>query len=304
MFTVFKELKKNKALYLMSIPGIIWFMIFSYIPLLWIVVAFKQYNFVDGPFRSPWVGLENFKFYFDSMYFFRTTFNTLLLNSLFIIFGTIASVVGALMLNEVKNRHLKKLYQSTMFFPFFLSWIIVAALLYSFLNQSYGSVNILLKSLGLATVSWYSEPSLWRPILVFVAVWQGAGYGIVIYISVISSFDICLYEAVKIDGANRFHEIIFITLPQLVPTIIIMLLLSIGRIFYGNFQMIYSIIGDNGVLLPVTEVIDTYVYRAMKIQGEYGMAAAVGLYQSVMGFFTIIIANKLAKKYDENAGLF
>ena len=304
MFTVFKELKKNKALYLMSIPGIIWFMIFSYIPLLWIVVAFKQYNFVDGPFRSPWVGLENFKFYFDSMYFFRTTFNTLLLNSLFIIFGTIASVVGALMLNEVKNRHLKKLYQSTMFFPFFLSWIIVAALLYSFLNQSYGSVNILLKSLGLATVSWYSEPSLWRPILVFVAVWQGAGYGIVIYISVISSFDICLYEAAKIDGANRFHEIIFITLPQLVPTIIIMLLLSIGRIFYGNFQMIYSIIGDNGVLLPVTEVIDTYVYRAMKIQGEYGMAAAVGLYQSVMGFFTIIIANKLAKKYDENAGLF
>jgi ABC-type polysaccharide transport system permease subunit len=191
-----------------------------------------------------------------------------------------------------------------MFFPYFLSWVIISALVYSFLNDKFGALNMVLKSIGLQPVTWYNEPGLWRGILTVINTWQSFGYNVVIYLAAIVSINNELYESAKIDGASKFDEIFRITLPQITPTIVLMLLLALGRIFYGNFGMIYAIIGDNGVLNKTTDVIDTYIYRAMRSDGDFSTGTAIGLFQSVCGFITVMIFNKLAKKYDDSMGLF
>jgi len=301
---VIKELLSNRQLYLMALPAIIWFAIFSYYPYTFLQIAFKDYNFRDGVWHSPWNGIANFMQYFKSQYFLSTTVNTLLLNSLFLIAQVIVSVIFAILLNEMKSKITKKLIQSALFLPFFLSWIIISGFLYNMLGESFGSVNTFLKSVGVTPVAWYSIPWLWRPILTILSTWQSAGYYIVIYLATIVSIDAELYEAAKIDGANRFHEMVSITIPNLIPTVVIMMLLQIGKIFYGNFQMIYSVVGTNGLLLSTTDIIDTYVFRAMNIDGAFGMATAVGIYQSVLGIIIVILCNKLANKYDNSMGLF
>lgn len=302
----FMELLLNRQLYLMALPGIIWFVIFSYYPLLWLQIAFKDYNIQDGAFGSPLLAdiFQNFKFYFTSMYFVRTTYNTIFLNVLSIVSVLIVAVLTALLLNELKNKIAKRFFQSALFLPYFLSTVIVASFVYTFLGEQFGTVNMMLQSFGLKTIAWYSMPNLWPALLTAIAVWQSAGYYCVIYLATIASIDSELYEAARIDGAFRIHEIRFITIPHLLPTIIILLLLSIGRIFAGNFQLIYSIIGNNGVLLPTTDIIDTYVFRGLMVNGTYGESTAVGLYQSVMGFIVVILANKAAKKFDDSYGLF
>ena len=292
------EFLSNWQLYMMALPAIVWLGVFSYYPLLWLQVAFKDFNIQDGAWKSPWVGLENFKFYFESQYFVTTTINTLYLNTLFIIVEVVVSVGLALLLNEVRNTLVKKIYQSVLFLPFFLSWIIISAFVYNMFSESFGSINTTLKSLGFEPVAWYSKAELWPAILTIVNTWQSAGYYVIIYMASIVSVDPELYEAARMDGANKFHEIKYITMPHLRPTIVLMVLLQIGKIFYGNFQMIYSIIGDNGMLFKTTEIIDTYIYRT------FGQAAAIGIYQSVLGFIVVIVSNKLAKKYDDSMGLF
>lgn len=298
------ELLSNWQLYIMALPAIIWLGIFSYYPLLWLQVAFKDFNIQDGAWKSPWVGLENFKFYFESQYFITTTVNTLYLNALFIIVQVFVSVGLALLLNEMGTTLVKKIYQSVLFLPFFLSWIVISAFVYNMFSESFGSINTALKSLGFEPVSWYSKAELWPAILTILNTWQSAGYYVIIYMASIISVDPELYEAVRIDGANKFHEIKYITMPHLLPTIVLMVLLQIGKIFYGNFQMIYSIVGDNGMLFKTTEIIDTYIYRAMSQNGTFGQAAAIGIYQSILGFIVVILSNKLAKKYDDSMGLF
>lgn len=302
----FKEFGSNWQLYLMSLPTIIWFGIFSYYPLLWLQIAFKDFNIMDGLFGSPFTKdpLQNFKFYFTSDYFARTTFNTLFLNSLGIISVAAVSVTIAILLNEIQKKWAKKLFQSAIFLPYFLSTIIVAAFVYSMLGDQFGMVNSIIKSLGFQPIAFYSIAPIWPLILTLVAVWQGAGFNSIIYLSVITSIDPELYEAARIDGATRWREIKHITIPHLLPTISILFLLAVGKIFSGNFGLIYSIVGNNGLLLPTTDVIDTYVYRGLVFDGTIGQSTAVGLYQSVMGLITVLVFNKLAKRFDDSFGLF
>lgn len=301
---VFFELWTNRTLYLMTLPGLLFLAIFSYYPMLGIQIAFKDYNVLDGIWGSPFAGLKWFEFFFKSIYAPEVTFNTLFLNVLFITSGLIVSVTIAILLNEITKNYLRRIFQSAMFFPYFLSWIIISALVYSLLNDKYGALNVFLKNMGLQPHAWYNMPELWRGILTVINTWQSFGYGVVIYLAVIVSIDREMYESARIDGANRFDEILRITLPHLIPTMVILTLLAIGRIFYGNFGMIYAIIGENGVLINKTDIIDTYVFRAMRSQGEFSMATAVGLFQSVLGFICVIIFNKLAKRYDDSMGLF
>lgn len=301
---VFFELWINKTLYLMTLPGLLFLAIFSYYPMLGIQIAFKDYNVLDGIWGSPFAGFKWFEFFFKSIYAPEVTFTTLYLNVLFMTSGLIVSVTIAILLNEITKEYIKRIFQSAMFFPYFLSWVIVSALVYSLLNDKYGALNMFLQSIGLQTHAWYNMPELWHGILTAINTWQSFGYGVIIYLAVIVSIDREVYESAKIDGANKLNEIFRITLPHLIPTIVILTLIGIGRIFYGNFGMIYAIVGENGVLVNKTDIIDTYVFRAMRSQGEFSMATAVGLFQSVLGFICVIIFNKLAKKYDDSMGLF
>lgn len=302
----FREFGSNWQLYLMAIPTIVWFAIFSYYPLVWLQIAFKDFNIMDGLFGSPFTKhpFDNFKFYFTSDYFGRTTFNTLFLNALGIISITFAAVIIAILLNEIQKRWVKKLFQSAIFLPHFLSTIIVAAFVYSMLGDQFGMVNTILKSLGFQPIAFYSIAGIWPIILTLVAVWQGSGFNSIIYLSAITSIDPELYEAARIDGATRWCEIKHITIPHLLPTVSILVLLAVGKIFSGNFSLIYSIVGNNGLLFPTTDVIDTYVYRGLVFDGAIGQSTAVGLYQSVMGLITVLFFNKLAKKLDDSYGLF
>ncbi len=292
-----KEIKKNYVFYLMALPGILFLFLFSYLPMPGLVLAFKNYNFQDGIFGSPWAGFKNFEFFFGSDKAFSITFNTIYINLLFIVFGLVFQIGSAILINEVGNKHFKRTVQSIQFLPYFFSWVVVSALIYSLFSAELGSVNKMLGFFGLEPVSWYNNASYWRPILVGANLWKFTGYGAIIYLSTITGISMEYYEAARIDGASKLQQIKHITLPLLVPTAIILTLLSIGRIFYGDFGMMYSIVKGNGLLLRTTEVIDTYVYRSMRTTGDMSFASAVGLYQSVAGFIIVSSANWLSKKY-------
>ena len=292
-----KEMKKNYVFYLMALPGVLFIFMFSYVPMPGLVLAFKNYNFQDGIFGSPWAGFSNFAFFFGSDKAFSITFNTLYLNFLFIVFGLIFQIGSAILINEAGNKDFKRTVQSIQFLPYFFSWVVVSGLVYSLFSGELGSVNKILEFVGLQPVSWYNNADYWRPILVGTNLWKFTGYGAIIYLSTITGISTEYYEAAKIDGAGKLQQIRHITLPLLVPTAIIMTLLNIGRIFYGDFGMMYSIVKDNGLLLRTMEVIDTYVYRAMRSLGDVSFASAIGLYQSVAGFIIVYTTNQLSKKY-------
>ncbi|WP_438349466.1 ABC transporter permease [Paenibacillus sp. FA6] len=301
---LFRELWKNGWYYMIALPGLIFFLVFSYMPLPGMIIAFKDYNFRDGIFGSKWVGFDNFKFFFNGEYAWRTTFNTLFINANYIIFGTLFAIAFAILLNEIRHGLLKRLYQSLMFLPFFFSAIVVGNFVYLIFSSKFGIANQLLNSVHLLPIDWYSNAQYWVSILVGVFIWKNTGYAVVIYLATIVGIDDELYEAAALDGAGSWHKIRYITLPLLVPTITILTLLSIGKIFYGDFQTIYSIVGDNGLLFATTDVIDTYVFRAVKTVGDISMPAAVGLYQSVCGFIFVIGCNWAVKKYNNENSLF
>jgi len=298
------ELMKNKIIYLMMLPGILFFFIFAYIPMFDVIMAFKDYNIKKGIFGSSWNGLDNFKFFFSSGDAFRITFNTVFLNLLFLIFSTVISVALAIFLNGLTRKVFKKVTQSIMFLPYFVSWAIVGIITQGFFASENGAINSFLKSINMEPVNWNSSPELWPIILVLFYIWKWCGYNIVIYLATIAGFDTECFEAAAIDGASKFQQIRYITIPLLKPTIIILTLLQIGKIFYGDFGMFYSIIGDNGILYATTDVIDTYVYRALRLMSDFGMASAVGLYQSVMCFVMVFGSNLLVRKYQSDAALF
>lgn len=301
---LFRELWKNGWYYMIALPGLIFFLVFSYMPLPGMIIAFKDYNFRDGIFGSKWVGWDNFTFYFNGEYAWRTTFNTLFINANYIIFGTLVAIAFAILLNEIRHGLLKRLYQSLMFLPFFFSAIVVGNFVYLIFSSKFGIANQLLTSVNHLPIDWYSNAQYWVSILVGVFIWKNTGYAVVIYLATIVGIDDELYEAASLDGAGRWQKIRYITLPLLVPTITILTLLSIGKIFYGDFQTIYSIVGDNGLLFSTTDVIDTYVFRAVKNVGDISMPAAVGLYQSVCGFIFVLACNWAVKKYNNENSLF
>lgn len=298
-----KEISTNKYMYLLTLPGIIFFLVFSYLPMIGITIAFQNFNPVAG-LMSPYVGFRNFSFFFTSLDWLRVTFNTVYLNVLFISSQLIIAVVIAVMLSEIKNKPFVKVTQSVAILPHFLSWAVVAMFSSAFFSSDNGFINITLKSLGVEPVNFNTNAGIWPTILVLIRIWKEAGFASIIYLATIIGIDSEMYEAAKIDGANKLQSILFITLPMLKNTAIILTLFATGKIFYGDFGMIYAIVQDNSLLYPTTDVIDTFVFRALRINRQVGMAAAVGLYQSLVGFILVIVSNAVAKKYDKDTAIF
>lgn len=302
----FREIKKNGFLYALTIPGILFFLIFCYVPMGGLVIAFQDFNIIKGIFGSKFFGFGNFQFLFNKGNrdtILQVMSNTLWLNFLFILFSTFASVLLAVMFSEIKQRHVKRVMQTLSILPYFVSWAVIALFLEAFLKADGGVISTALANAGHG-ISFYSDPKPWPGLLVILKIWQGAGYGAIVYIATITGIDPGIYEAANIDGATRFQKILHITIPILKPTIILMTLFSVGRIFYGDFGMIYGLVQDNSLLFPTTDVIDTYVYRMLRGLGNYGMATAAGMIQSVCGFVFVYVANALAKRYEPDSAIF
>ncbi|MFC6334177.1 ABC transporter permease [Paenibacillus septentrionalis] len=298
------EIKRHRILYLMTVPAIILLLMFSYIPFVGVWMAFTEFNVVDGIFGSPFVGLTNFEYFFSKYSMgWQVTYNTLVINFYSIILGIIFPVGIAILLNEVRSVAFKKLTQSMMFFPYFISWVVVGAIVYGVFSTDVGVANNILQFFGFEPIRWYSEPQYWKPIIILASVWKFSGYSSIIYMAAMSNFDHSLYESAKVDGASKLQQIIYLTIPMLKPTIIVLTLLNVGRIFYGDFGMIYGIVGDNPVLSGEVSVIDTYVYQSMRTLG-FSYATAVGLMQSVMGLILVTAANYFSKKINDGEGLF
>lgn len=300
----FKKLYKYRIFLLMLSPAVIYTLIFAYYPMTGIVLAFKKYNYAGGIWGSPWNGIENFKFFFKSGQAWTVTRNTVLYNILFIIVGTITQVAVAVFLTELKSPRYRKVTQSMMFLPYFISWVIVGVMAFNIFSSDYGFINRLITFFGGEKITFYTKPQYWPFILLFFNIWKGVGYGSVMYLAAIMGIDTSVYEAAAIDGANVFQRIFKVTIPMIMPTVIILFLMSVGGIFRGNFDMFYNLIGNNGLLYNYTDVIDTLTMRTMISNSDFGMSAAMGLFQSVLCFITILIANKLVGLYDRDYTLF
>jgi putative aldouronate transport system permease protein len=297
------EIKKNLALYLLTIPGILFFLIFCYIPMGGLVIAFQDFNVVRGIFGSKFSGLANFKFLFVNDTILKVMLNTLWLNILFIAATTVAAVALAIMFSEIKNQKVKRIIQTVSMLPYFISWAVIALFLRSFLQSDGGIIPMFLRARGI-DINFYAMPDIWPAILVVLRIWQGAGYMAVVYIATITGMDAEIFEAARIDGASRLQIIMRITLPYLRPVVILMTLFSVGRIFYGDFGMIYGIVQDNAMLFGTTDVIDTYVYRMLRSMSDYGMATAVGMLQSVFGLVFVYAANRIARRLEPGSAIF
>ncbi|AWB43088.1 sugar ABC transporter permease [Paenibacillus sp. CAA11] len=309
MAAFFKNLFKNKVMLFMVLPGAVWFFFFSYLPLVGTIAAFKQYRFSRDGFwaslmDSKFVGWDNFKFLFSTDDAYVITRNTLLYNIAFIGLGLVLSVLMAIVLSELVNKKMAKIYQTGMFLPYFLSWVIVGYFAFSFLSMDRGLLNQVLGWFGVENIQWYSETKYWPYILILVNLWKAIGYNSVVYLASIMGIDRSLYEAAMIDGANKWQQIRRITIPMLSPIIIIMTLLAVGKIFYADFGLFYQVPRDSGTLYSVTNVIDTYVYRGLKTTGEIGMSTAAGLYQSIVGFVLVMISNFIVRRVDKDSALF
>ncbi|WP_300349250.1 ABC transporter permease subunit [Clostridium sp.] len=303
-----KRFKNNKELLLLTIPGAIWFLVFAYLPMFGVVVAFKRWRihggFFESLFNSKWVWFDNFKFLFKSSDAWLITKNTVLYNMVFIVLGILLPVTLAILLNELINKKLAKFYQSSMFLPYFLSWVVVSYCLYAFLSPEKGYINGLIEAMGGEGISWYTEPKYWPFIIIFMSQWKAVGYGTVVYLASICGIDKSYYEAAMIDGATKFQQIKYITLPLLKPVMIIMFITSIGGMFRGDLGLFYQLPKDSGALYPVTNVIDTYVYRGLMNLGDIGMSSAASLYQSFVGLILIVTSNAIVRKVDEENAFF
>jgi len=299
-----RERRTNLTLLTMALPGLILIFIFAYLPMVGLVIAFKDYRFSEGIWGSQWVGFENFRFLFGTDTAWRVTRNTLLMNGLFIVTGTVVSLTIAILLNEVFTSWLARYYQTMLFFPYFISWVIVSYFVFGFLNVNNGLLNQLFIALGLKPISWYRSPEYWPVILTLSHLWNSVGFGSIIYLAGILGISPEYYEAAKIDGAAKWQQIRYITLPMLLPLIIILVLLSIGRIFYADFGLFFFVPRDTPLLYPTTDVIDTFVYRSLVELGNISMAAAAGFYQSIVGFVLVLLANWIVRKINRDYSLF
>jgi len=302
--SVWKDLKKSRMLWLMVLPSAILVIIFNYVPMAGVILAFKKFNYQSGIWGSPFVGLDNFNFFFKSGKALLVTRNTALYNIAFIVINTVMEIGFAIILNEMIGKRIKKLIQSFIFLPYFISWVIVGSIAYSLLNYESGTLNSVLTGLGIDRINFYSSGGYWPWIIIFFNAWKGVGYGMVVYLAAIAGLDGALMEAAQIDGAGIFQRIRYITLPSLTPTIITLTLLALGRVFRGNLDLFYQLVGQNGVLFKYTDVIDTYVFRLTLAASDMGQTVAIGFYQSILCFITILIANFMVRKADPDYSLF
>lgn len=297
-----RELSRNRVLFAMLVPALLLITIFSYFPMSGLLLAFKDYRYNLGIFGSEWNGLENFKFFFISGTGLSVTKNTILYNLINLSTSQILAVIVAIIITEIRGRYFKKITQSLIFLPYFVSWVLVGTLVYNLFNYETGMVNSVMKSLSLDPVNLYAMPGIW--IIVFFNSWKWVGYNSVIYIAAITGVDSQCYEAASIDGANIFQKIRYITFPAIRPTIITVILLNLGRILRGDFQMFYQIIGNNGQLFKNSDIIDTFVFRSLLQSSDLGMTAAASFYQSILCFIIIVTVNAIVKRIDADYALF
>jgi putative aldouronate transport system permease protein len=299
-----REMKRHGFLYMIAVPGILFLFVFNYLPMFGTIVAFKRFNYRDGLFGSPWAGFENFRFLFGTRDALKATYNTIFLNFLFIVFGTALAVVLALLLNEIKSRKFKKVSQSVILMPYFLSWIVISVIVYTLINYEHGTLNTFLKSVGAAPVNLYNNARIWPALLTVIHCWKSVGLNMVIYLAVLVGVNQEYYDAAMIDGAGKFKQVWYISLPSLVPVIITLTILAIGRIMNADFGMFYSIVGNNSVVYSTADVIDTFVYRVMRNVGDIGMSSAAGFLQSVIGCLLVLSVNLAVRRISPENALF
>jgi putative aldouronate transport system permease protein len=299
-----KELSRNRALCFMALPAMLLVFIMSYIPMAGLVLAFKNYRYDLGVFGSAWNGFENFRYLFSSGTGFLITRNTILYNLINLLTSQALAIIVAVCITEIPGSKYKKTCQSVIFLPYFISWVIVGSFVFNIFNYETGVMNSILKKFGQEPVNVYGEPAVWPFIICAFNSWKWCGYNSVIYIAAITAIDPECFEAADIDGANIFQKIWYITFPSIKPTVIIMLLLQVGRILRGDFEMFYQIVGNNGQLFNATDVIDVYVFRSLLTSANIGMTAAATMYQSVLCFIIIVTVNQIVKKIESDYALF
>lgn len=302
--SLWKTLVDSRVLLLMCLPAIIFFIVFCYCPLPGVYMAFTNYNFRDGIFGSPFVGLKNFEFLFSSGQLWSLTKNTILYNLVFIIGGNILQITLAIMLNEIRCKWFKKVSQTFMFLPYFISAVLVGAIAFNILNYDTGALNTLIRESGGNPLKIYSMAGIWPFIIIICQFWQSTGYGSIVYFASICGIDSSMIEAAEVDGATSWQRIKYIILPMLKPTFIILLLFALGGIVRGNFGLFYNLVGGNSQLFATTDIIETFVYRTMMSQNNFLTSSAVGLYQSLFGFILVMFSNWLVKRLDPEYALF
>lgn len=298
------EFKKNKALFAMAAPAFVLVLVMSYLPMSGLVLAFKSYRYDMGVFGSPFNGFDNFKYLFSSGTGWLITRNTILYNLLNLLTSQMIAVIIAIFISEIRHRKFKKITQTVILMPYFISWVVVGVFVFSLLNYESGMINNIVKFFGGESINFYMKPSAWPVIICLFNAWKWTGYNSVIYIAAITGVDGEINEAASIDGATIFQRIRYITIPSIRPTLITMILLQVGRILRGDFEMFYQIVGNNGQLFNATDVIDTYVFRSLVTNPDIGMTAAATLYQSVLCFVIIMVVNTIVKHIDEEYALF
>lgn len=300
--SLFKEANRTYAL--MCIIPMLFVALFNYVPMFGIIIAFKNFKYNKGIFGSEWVGFSNFELFIKSNDFFRITRNTLVLNFVFISLGVIVAVALAIVLFEITSRLKTKIYQTILITPNFISWVVVAYMVYAVLEHQNGFANQVLSALGLKTVEWYSDPSKWPAILTICSVWKTMGMSSIIYYATLMAIDTSYFEAAKIDGANRFQIITKIILPFLTTIITINTIMAIGGIFRADFGLFFQVPRDSGMLYETTDVIDTYIFRTMRELNDMSLSSAVGFMQSVVGFAMVMLTNWIVKRYNPDNALF
>lgn len=298
-----RNFKQNLPLTLLALPSVIVIFIFNYIPLYGLVLPFKNFNVVDGVLKSPWAGLKNFEFLIKSDSILIAIRNTLLYNGTFIILGTAVAILIALLLYELGSKSVK-VYQTGLLIPYFISWVVASYVFNALFDMEGGVINSFLKSMGKEGIMWYNEGKYWPVILIIAGVWKNMGYNAIVYFAALMGIDATCFEAAKIDGANKFQQMFYISLPLIKNIIITMVILNIGRIFYGDFGLFYNVPLNSPLLYEYTDVIDTYVYRSLIKVGNLGMSATTGFCQSVIGFILVILTNFIVGKIDKDNALF
>jgi putative aldouronate transport system permease protein len=299
-----KELSKNRILFIMLLPTFLYFLMFFYLPFVGAYFGFVDYKIGLGLFKSPFVGFQNFKFLISSNTLLKLTCNTLLYNIVFILVGNFFQIVVAILISFIGFKTYKRFCQTMIFLPYFISYVLVGVFAYGMMNFEFGIINSMLDKIGISPLRFYSTPAYWKYILTATHIWKWLGYGSVIYLAAITSINPVLYEVAAIDGANVFRQIRSVTLPMLKPTIIMLLLFSVGGILKGQFELFYQMVGRNGLLYNATDIIDTYVYRALRETAQLELGTAAGLYQSVFGLMIILIVNYIIKKTEPEYALF
>lgn len=297
-------MKHNPFLLLLCLPAVVFFVVFDYSPLVYLIAAFKKYSTVKGLWGSDWVGFKNFEAFFGSTSFLRVTANTVFLNILFITTSMAVSIFIAIALSEITAKKFKKVTQSVVILPHFLSWAVVAMIFETVLRTDNGLINQILVGLGFEKINFYQNADVWPGLLVALNIWKGAGYGSIVYLATIAGLDQEMFEAARVDGATRGQCIRYLTLPLLKNTAIMLFILNIGGLFAGNFGMIYTLIGNNSMLFRTTDVINTYTYRMLIESNNIGQSSAISLWQSIMGVIMVMTTNAIAKKADSESALF